>query len=383
MHKGVEKQMVKDISITEALKSKDVCFIDVRSEGEFEEGSIPGALNIPIFNNMERAKVGTAYKQVGPDEAKSLGLEIASPKLPELYSEIHKLTAEKQVMLYCWRGGMRSKYTASILESLGLNVSRIKGGYKAYRRYVHNYLDFETIPHKCIVLHGLTGVGKTIIIQKLKEQGLAALDLETIACHRGSAYGNISMPDSPSQKDFESQVVQDLVKAEEKGIIIIECESRRVGKLIVPSAIMKSMSMGYRILLYASMDVRVDRIIADYTSGPNNNIEELQYSTSLLKKSLGNKVVDDLNKKIAEKNFAEVIPYLLTNYYDPLYKYPEKPSTDYDLSVCTDEIESATNQIANWVKSLPEYGVPLENGGECHANRGKLEECSDEEGLFF
>lgn len=375
--------MVKDISITEALKSKDVCFVDVRSEGEFKEGSIPGAINIPIFNNTERAKIGTIYKQVGPNEAKSLGLKIASPKLPDLYDSIHKLTAEKEVMLYCWRGGMRSKYTASILESLGLNVSRIKGGYKAYRRYVHNYLDLNNIPHKCVVLHGLTGVGKTIIIQKLKEQGLPVLDLETIACHRGSAYGNINMPESPSQKDFESQIVQDLVKAEEKGVIIVECESRRVGKLILPSSIMNSMSMGYRILLYASMDVRVARIISDYTSGQNNNIQELQYSTSLLKKSLGNNVVDELNKKIAEKKFTQVIPYLLTNYYDPLYKYPEVPSSDYHLSVCTDEIEFATTQIAEWVKSLPEYGVPLENGGECHANRGKFEECTDEEGIFF
>lgn len=375
--------MEKIISIEEALKLKDVCIVDVRSEAEYEDGSIPGAINIPIFNNDERAKIGTTYKQIGTEDAKQLGLEIAGPKLSTLYDKVSKLSKNKDVVLFCWRGGMRSKYTCSILNTLGLKVARIQGGYKAYRRYVNRYLDRECIPHKSIVLHGLTGVGKTIILKKLQQLGLPALDLEGIAKHRGSAYGKIGMPPSPSQKDFEAEIVEVLSAAERKGIILVECESRRVGKLIVPPAIMASMAKGYRILLYASMEHRVERIIEDYTFGPDCNIEGLQYSTNLLRKSLGNKTVEELNQKIAEKKFAEVIPHLLLRYYDPLYKYPDGPSESYDLSVNCDDLDNASVEINRWIKALPEYGKPVDSGGEDNANRGSLEECTADEGLFL
>lgn len=375
--------MDRFITIDEALKLKDVCIVDVRSEAEYEDGSIPGAVNVPLFTNEERAKIGTTYKQIGAEEAKRLGLEIAGPKLSALYEKISNLSQNKDIVLYCWRGGMRSKYATSILNTLGLKVMRIQGGYKAYRRYVNRYFDRECIPHKSIVLHGLTGVGKTMILKKLQQLGLPALDLEGIAKHRGSAYGKIGLPPSPSQKDFEAQIVDVLSAAERKGIILVECESRRVGKLIVPPALMASMAKGYRILLYASMEHRVERIIEDYTSGPDCNVEKLQFSTKLLKKSLGNKTVEELNQKIAEKRFDEVIPYLLHHYYDPLYKYPDGPSEDYDLSVNCNNLDQASAEIAQWVKALPEYGKPVDSGGEDDANRGSPEECALEEGLFF
>ncbi|AEF94322.1 tRNA 2-selenouridine synthase [Desulfotomaculum nigrificans CO-1-SRB] len=374
--------MVKDISISEALKIPNACFVDIRSEKEFAEGAIPGAINIPLFNNEERAQVGTTYKQIGIDEAKILGLQIAGPKFPGLFNQLSALSKEKPVVLYCWRGGMRSKYTAAVLSSLGVNLYRIKGGYKEYRRYVHNYLDRQIIPHKSIVLHGLTGVGKTTILKKLAVQGYPVLDLEGLARHRGSAFGKIGLPPSPSQKDFEAAIVQILTSAAPQGMIIVECESRRVGKLIVPPAVFNSMTEGYRVLLYASVEQRVQRIINEYTNGPNNNVEELQKCTTMLTKSLGKRVVEELNAKLSQRNFTEVFTYLLTRYYDPLYKYPDKPSDDYDLSVDCSNLDLATSKIARWVESLPEYGVPVENGGENYADRGNTEESEDGEGLF-
>lgn len=368
---------MKDFSIDEALKENNACFIDVRSEGEFAEGSIPNAINIPLFSNEERAKVGTVYKQIGTEEAKRLGIELASPKLPAIYDQILNLSKNKKVFLYCWRGGMRSKYISSILGSFGMDVHRIIGGYKAYRRHVHDYLDQANIPHRCIVLHGLTGVGKTIVLQQLKAKGIPTLDLEALARHRGSAYGKIGLPESPSQKDFEAGIVQDLKNAENFGVIVVECESRRVGKLIVPTSVLNAMAKGYRVLMYASMEARVQRIIKEYTSGPDNNIKGLQFSTSLLKKSLGNKVVEELNQKIEERKFSEVIPYLLKNYYDPLYKYPDSSSNDYDLTVDCDELDEATIKIANWISQLPEYGKPVKDGGDDRANRGSLKECQE------
>lgn len=374
--------MLRDICITDALKIKDAYFIDVRSEGEYEEGAIPGAVNVPLFNNEERAKVGTTYKQVGTEEAKLLGLEIAGPKFPELYNQVERLSRDKNVILYCWRGGMRSKYTSAVLDSLGLKVYRVQGGYKAFRRYIHKYLDREMIPHKSIVLHGLTGVGKTLVLQKLQALSYPVLDLEGLANHRGSAYGKIGLPPSPTQKDFEAQVVQSLTEAEPEGIIFVECESRRVGKLIVPPAMMASMAKGYRVLLYTSLETRVQRIIKEYTNGPNYNIEQLQQSTSMLIKSLGKQVVDTLNEDLAGRNFAKVFSFLLTRYYDPLYKYPDGPSNQYDLSVDCSDLDQASNRISQWVKTLPEYGLPVENGGDMHANRGGIEECTGGEGVF-
>lgn len=351
--------MLRDISILEALEMKNTCMIDLRSEGEFEEGTIPGALNIQLFNNEERAKIGTIYKQVGTEEAKILGLEIAGPKGTKMFKQISHLAQEKSVLLFCWRGGMRSKYTWAVMNSLGLDVYRVQGGYKAYRRYVHGYLDKAAIPHKSIVLHGLTGVGKTIVLKRLSDMGLPILDLEHIARHRGSAYGKIGLPPSPSQKDFEAEIVLSLSSAEARGIIFVECESRRVGKLIVPPSIMNSMSNGYRVLLYSDLGTRVQRIIDEYTNGPNNNIEQLQKSTSMLTKSLGKNTVGELNNKLSQKRFSEVFSFLLLNYYDPLYKYPEEPSKDYQLSVDCTDLDHCVEKIADWVKSLPEYGVPV------------------------
>ncbi|MDO7787465.1 tRNA 2-selenouridine(34) synthase MnmH [Desulforamulus aquiferis] len=351
--------MLKDIPIIEALKLENACLIDLRSEGEFEDGSIPGAVNIPLFNNEERAKVGTVYKQIGTAEAKALGLEIAGPKGPKLFQQISNLANEKKVLLFCWRGGMRSKYTWAVMNSLGLDVCRIQGGYKAYRRYVHGYLDREAIPHKSIVLCGLTGVGKTLVLNRLADMGLPILDLEHIARHRGSAYGKIGLPPSPSQKDFEAEAVKALVSAEAAGVVFVECESRRVGKLIVPASVMNSMGGGYKILLYTDLHTRVQRIIDEYTVGPDSNIEELQKCTSMLRKSLGTNKVEELNEKLAQRNFEEVFSFLLSSYYDPLYKYPDKPSDSYSLSVDCTNIEECSMRIAEWVKTLPEYGVPL------------------------
>lgn len=374
--------MAKEITIDEALKMEKKCLIDLRSEGEFAEGAIPGAINIPLFNNADRAEVGTTYKQIGPEEAKILGLKLVGPRLSSLFEQINKATNDNEIVLYCWRGGMRSKFTTSLLSSLGTKVYRIQGGYKAYRRFVFRYLDREQLPHKFVVLAGLTGVGKTLVLKRLSETGYPVLDLEGIAKNRGSVYGRIGMPQPPSQKDFEAGIVDSLVQAESSGVIFVECESRRLGKLIVPASVMKSMADGYRILLYTSLETRVQRIIEEYTKGPNQNIELLQKSTALLKKSLGISLVEELNNKLSQGNFEEVFGFLLTNYYDPLYKYPKEPSNKYSLSVDCTNLEQAANDIIMWLKSLPEYGIPVQNGGEGHADRGNLKECQDRKGIF-
>ncbi|MEG6615692.1 tRNA 2-selenouridine(34) synthase MnmH [Peptococcaceae bacterium 1198_IL3148] len=341
-----------DITIEEALNMNNVCYVDLRSEGEYAEDTIPGAINIPIFNNQERALIGTTYKQIGVEQAKELGLEIIAPKLLVIYKQLRDIAATKTLIVFCWRGGMRSKFVLSVVSSLGIPMLRISGGYKSYRKYVVQYLDREKLPHKAVVLHGLTGVGKTEVLEKLTSMKEPVLDIEGLAKHRGSVYGKIGMPASPSQKSFESMIVDKLRKYEKVNYFLVECESRRLGKLLVPQIVLNTMADGYKVLLYAKLGKRVARITKDYTMGKDHNIEALKSATSLLYKRLGKQKVAELNQMLDEHKFDDVFSFLLTTYYDPLYKYPQQPDNGFDLCVDTGDIKQAVKEIAAFTKKI-------------------------------
>lgn len=349
--------MVKDITINEVLHMDGALLVDVRSESEYSEATIPGAVNIPVFNNEERAAVGTVYHRDGPDAARRHGLDLAAPKLPEKIDALEIYAPGKKIAVFCWRGGERSRFMASVFGAMGYSVYRVVGGYKAYRRYVNDYLNREELTQRAVVLHGLTGVGKTDVLIRLGEKGLPVLDLEGLARHRGSVYGKIGMPPSPSQKAYESDIVQFLSSMSAGGIFIIECESRRIGKLMVPLPLINSIKKGIRVLLYAPLERRVKRICETYTVGPGGNIKELQEATSLLIKRVGRAKVDKLNGLLAQGYFDPVFSYLLKYYYDPLYKYPDGPSGDYELSVDTSDIEKASDIILDFVNNLSFNGV--------------------------
>lgn len=349
--------MIKNVSVEEALNLKDAIMVDVRSEGEFSEGSIPGAVNVSLLNDVERARVGTEYKQVGPKSAKRVGLEIVSPKLPEIAESFDNLAGQgKKLVLFCWRGGMRSQFTAQMLDALGLDVYRVEGGYKAYRRHISSYLEGD-LPHKAVVLHGLTGTGKTLILKKLEERGMPVLDLEGLAVHRGSVYGKVGLPPSPTQKMFEGLIYRDLKKVEGRGLFLVECESRRLGRLLVPPSVMNAMKKGYRILLYAPLEVRVKRSLEEYTTGfeKKENVSQLTEATGTLVRYLGHKNVESLKEMIAGGQLPKAVEILLVKYYDPLYKYPDKADPDYHLSVDTTDINTAVDYIYGFVKGLAEY----------------------------
>ncbi len=342
---------MRDITIEEALRIKDRLFVDVRSPGEFTEATIPGAINVPLLDNEERARVGTVYRHQGPEDAKELGLEYVSPKFPGMMKRIKQLSSQYTVVVFCWRGGLRSKTVCEMSKIMGLTVLRLVGGYKAYRRYVNDFLNRPSLPGRAVVLHGLTGVGKTDILNLLENLDVGVLDLEAMANNRGSVFGSIGLGEQPSQKMFESRIVEVLSSPKCGAAFAVECESRRIGRLSLPDLLLNSMTGGSHILLYASMEKRIERLVNMYAGNPNN-VVGLHKGIDSLTKRLGKNKAEELKAMVTRGDYAPFMEYLLVNYYDPLYRYPEGPSEQYPLSVCTDNPKTAALKIAEFMREL-------------------------------
>jgi len=342
--------MLKEIVIEEALALSKVKFIDVRSPGEFNEATIPGALNIPLLDDRERAEVGTVYKQKSPSEAKRVGMSYVAPKLPLIIDQMSGLSEDYQLVVLCWRGGMRSLSVSLVLQMMGFPVYRLIGGYKAYRRYVLNRLEDKAEYKLPIVLHGLTGVGKTEILLRLSKENLPVLDIEGMACNRGSVFGWIGQQTPPSQKSFDSFLLNKLGAFSKEKSFFVECESRKVGKIYLPNLLAQAMQEGKHVLLYSSIESRIERLIKDYAGRFNN--EYLISSTKLLVDRLGKEKVELLEQLINSQDYEKVARILLTEYYDPLYKYPSSMDSNYCLSVSTDNLDNAVQVLKDYYFKL-------------------------------
>lgn len=339
------------ISIEEALNLPRTIFVDVRSENEFEEANIPESINIPILNNEERSEVGKIYRNESHEKAKILGLRYASYKLEEIYIKILELKKQyDNIVFYCWRGGMRSKSVCTVLKTLQSgNIYRLSGGYKSYRKFVFDYFEKHVDEFKFIVLHGLTGVGKTIIIDELEKDGISIMNLEKLAKNSGSVFGDILFEGkSPSQKQFESEVFNDLYYNDKK-YVIVESESKRIGSINVPDQVIKAMEEGYHILIETNMKNRVYNIYNDYVKKDSHINDKLIKCINHLNKRLGNKNIEVLIDKIHLGDYEYVIEFLIKDYYDPLYKYSIDRINKTDLIIKYDNINDATKAIEDFI----------------------------------
>jgi len=331
----------------EKLKNNSL-FIDVRSEDEFNESHIPDAINIPLFTNAERIEIGTAYKQASVDQARRLGVKYASNKMSDTFEKLLELRGDhnQNLVAYCARGGYRSTFFSSAFSSIGIRVLKLDGGYKKYRQYVMDSLPKYNESIEYIVIHGNTGTGKTEILKALKNSGIEILDLENAANHRGSLLGGIGLGKCKSQKQFESNLIEQMqeIKA---GYVFVEAESRRIGNVMVPKYIHDKMKTGMHIFISGDMDYRINIIKKDYTS-KDNWIEESLISIDRLKKYISIEKINYLIEQIKAENIEVVIKELMQTYYDPLYT---NKSDEYEYLLKIENInnvEDTADEIKKW-----------------------------------
>ncbi|MDD2420232.1 MAG: tRNA 2-selenouridine(34) synthase MnmH [Bacteroidales bacterium] len=305
--------MSKEIPIEEFLElSKETPLIDVRTPAEYEQAHIPGALNLPLFTNQEREHVGTVYKKQGKTHAVNVGLEYVGPKLTLFTKTALSLNSNK-LLLHCWRGGMRSKSMAWLLETVGLECYTLKGGYKSYRAYIRGQLEH---PYNLVLLGGYTGSGKTDLLKILENNGQQVLDLEGMANHKGSAFGAIGQLPQPTTEMFENILYQRISSMDLSKTIWTEDESHNIGKVFIPEPFWTQMRNSPVVIIEAPFGNRLERLMRDYGSFP---AQLLAQSIKKIEKRLGyDKCKEALDA--CESGNLEKAASISLLYYDKAYQ---------------------------------------------------------------
>lgn len=345
--------MSQEISIANFLDQQPRLYFDARSPSEFRKAHIPGAVNFPLFNDDERAAVGTCYKNEGPEEAMLLGLDLVGPKLGDFLREARRLNPQNAVIrLYCFRGGQRSQSLAWLLKKGGFQVEVLTGGYKSYRREVLRSFEEE---QNILVLSGCTGSGKTRLLHALEERGEQMIDLEGLACHRGSAFGGYAQPETLTTEMFQNLLHQVWSKLNRERRVWIEDEGRTLGRLLVPDGVWQQMRAAPVLYLDVSQDQRVQLLVQEYG----------EYDRALLGQS-----IDRISRRLGGKNYklcrealmqgelAKVARYCL-DYYDKAYLHclkKRQPKPMWTLSLSGIETARNAECLLTFAKDL----------GSCH-----------------
>lgn len=286
--------------------------IDVRSPAEFEAGHIPGAINIPLFSNEERAEVGTLYKQRGQEAAILRGLEIVGPKMAGFVRQAKALPYQEQLLIHCWRGGMRSGSFGWLLNTAGLPAVTLAGGYKSYRQKL---LHFFEIPFSLYVLTGGTGSGKTELLHHLRQQGEQVVDLEGLAYHKGSVFGGMGQPDQPSSEQFQNALFLQMQEMNPAQPIWLEDESISLGNVFIPHPLWNQLRKAPLIRTELSRAARIERLVKEYGQF---HPQELGAAIQKISKRLGGQHAKAALEALEENKLEEVASILLV-YYDKTY----------------------------------------------------------------
>ena len=319
-NKGNFYIMENRMDILTFLSKADSCpVIDVRTPSEFRQGHIPGAHNIPLFSDEERKLIGTTYKKKGKKEAVLEGLEYTGPKMKQLFLEAEKITARagkknKEVLVHCWRGGMRSSSMAWLFRTGGLEPHILEGGYKSFRRLVLSDLETERL---FLVVGGYTGSGKTIILKQLEELGEQVIDLEAYANHKGSAFGALGENPQCSNEHFENEIFSKVSQLEKNKLIWIEDESRTIGRNTLPAGIYRNIRNSRVVFLDIPFEQRVEQLVKQYACYPE---AELREAISRISPRLGDLNARTAMDAISSGDFKTAVSIAL-RYYDKTYSF--------------------------------------------------------------
>lgn len=305
-------------NVTQAGEFDEI--IDVRSPAEFAEDHMPGAVNCPVLSNEERARVGTLYKQESPFAAKKLGAALVARHIAEhIENRFLDKPREWKPLVYCWRGGKRSGAMTHVLRQIGWHACALDGGYKAYRRHVVTELAELPRRYSFRVVTGATGSGKSRLLEALAAQGAQVLDLEALAAHKGSVLGGLPNEAQPSQKMFESRLLAVLQRLTFDAPVFVEAESRKIGQLQVPDALLETMRASPCLSIEASDAARVRFLIGDYDyflADPASLKEKLD----CLRELQSGETLAHWQALVEARDWPGLVGELLEKHYDPLYK---------------------------------------------------------------
>lgn len=293
---------------------KTLPVIDVRSEGEYDEGHIPGAINIPILNNAERKEVGTDYKKKGQKDAIMTGFRLIGPRLESLLEHAEKTSGGKEMLVHCWRGGMRSNYFCQFATMARLKAKSLHGGYKTYRTKA---LESFKSPFKLTVIGGSTGSGKSEVLRALANKGEQIIDLESLANHKGSVFGGLMMPQQPTTEQFENSLFEEIMKLDLNKRIWIEDESLAIGRIFMPKPFWDALCSSPVVEIEVDRGKRIERLVNEY--GPADRGEFLELMGKIVKR-LGGQHYNAAKEKLLAGDMYSTIEILLT-YYDKAYQF--------------------------------------------------------------
>lgn len=324
--------------------------IDVRAPKEFQQGHIPGAINIPLFSDEERATVGTIYKRVSSDKALEKGLEYVGPKMSLWVKQVRKLNQDSGVLVHCWRGGMRSQSFAHLLNFAGIPAYTLDGGYKSFRT---NVLEFAENANNLLVLSGATGVGKTEILHELQAAGEQVLDLEGLANHRGSVFGHLGMEKQPTSEQFQNNLFFLYRTFDSNKRVWAEFESPVIGGCVLPELFFKKLHHSNIILISIEKEDRIRRILKDYGAAGEN---ELLGSLERISKRMGPQNAKSVKTLYFEGKIEQAVDLLL-DFYDKYYF----KNIEFNRPFIRFEINETRNEPAKFaqvlIKQANEHGI--------------------------
>ncbi len=338
--------MKEVIGINEVLEQWDQWqIIDVRSPGEFTAGHIPGAANVPLFNDDERARVGTLYKQKSPDVAFREGLNIAGMKMPGLVDAIlpYQNMTGKGILIHCWRGGKRSQAIQWLCTFSGISASRLEGGYKSYRNNLHSFFSDNQFEFR--IIGGCTGAGKTEVLNALAQRGEQAIDLEMLAHHKGSAFGSIGEKEQPTTEQFENNLFHIFLSLKPHIPVWLENESKSIGRVNLPEGLWNQMRNSILYTLDVDQDVRLNRSLKYYCEPIN--IEALKNSFEKIHKRLGGQDFH-LAIKALDANDLSTAASIALKYYDKSYNFQLShwPSDRVIYLTDCNDVEATADRLA-------------------------------------